>query len=230
MVNIDTVYQRVLAIANKEQRGYITPLEFNLLANQAQLVIFEQYFYDLDKAKRVIGDDSSFSDMTELIKNKLTFFSSVVIIPGGTTFPVNYRTGKIFYSGYEVEQVETNDIANTFGSTFHALGLQKNPVYTESSVTGEDILVFDSAGQVNSGVSVEIISQPSKAEWGYDVVGEKALHNGSPNRTTHFEVHSSEETNLVMKILELGGVIMEDPNLVLYANQEQTENTQQQKQ
>ena len=68
MVNIDTVYQRVLAIANKEQRGYITPLEFNLLANQAQLVIFEQYFYDLDKAKRVAGDDSSFSDMTELIK------------------------------------------------------------------------------------------------------------------------------------------------------------------
>ena len=29
-VNIDTVYQRVLAIANKEQRGYITPQEFNL--------------------------------------------------------------------------------------------------------------------------------------------------------------------------------------------------------
>ena len=31
-VNIDTVYQRVLAIANKEQRRYITPQEFNLLA------------------------------------------------------------------------------------------------------------------------------------------------------------------------------------------------------
>ena len=45
MVNIDTVYQRVLAIANKEQRGYITPLEYNLLANQAQLDVFEQYFY-----------------------------------------------------------------------------------------------------------------------------------------------------------------------------------------
>ena len=168
--------------------------------------------------------------MTELIKNKLTFFSSVVTITGGTTFPTNYRTGKIFYSGYEVKQVETNDIANTFGSSFHALGLQKNPVYTESSVTGEDILVFDSVGQVNSGVSVEIISQPSKVEWGYDVVGEKALHNGGPTRTTHFELHSSEETNLVMKILELGGVIIEDPNVVQYANQEQIQTIQQEKQ
>ena len=46
-INIDTVYQRVLALANKEQRGYITPQEFNLHANQAQMDIFEQYFYDL---------------------------------------------------------------------------------------------------------------------------------------------------------------------------------------
>ena len=43
-VSIDTVYQRVLAALNKEQRGYITPQEFNLFANQAQLDIFEQYF------------------------------------------------------------------------------------------------------------------------------------------------------------------------------------------
>mgnify|MGYP003640912004 CR=1 FL=1 len=42
MISVDTVYQRVLALANKEQRGYVTPLEFNLLANQAQLLIFEQ--------------------------------------------------------------------------------------------------------------------------------------------------------------------------------------------
>ena len=49
MVNIDTVYQRVLAIANKEQRGYITPQEFNLFANQSQMDIFEQYFYDINQ-------------------------------------------------------------------------------------------------------------------------------------------------------------------------------------
>ena len=30
MISIDTVYQRVLALANKEQRGYVTPLEYNL--------------------------------------------------------------------------------------------------------------------------------------------------------------------------------------------------------
>ena len=47
MVNIDKVYQRVLAIANKEQRGYITPQEFNLMADKAQVEIFDSYFYDI---------------------------------------------------------------------------------------------------------------------------------------------------------------------------------------
>ena len=53
MVNIDTVYQRVLALANKEQRGYVTPQEFNLLANQAQQELFEQYIYDLNQRLRI---------------------------------------------------------------------------------------------------------------------------------------------------------------------------------
>ena len=48
-ISIDTVYQRVQAILNKENRGYISPQEFNLFANQAQLEIFEQYFFDLNQ-------------------------------------------------------------------------------------------------------------------------------------------------------------------------------------
>ena len=35
-VSIDSVYQKVLVLANKEQRGYITPQEFNLFADKAQ--------------------------------------------------------------------------------------------------------------------------------------------------------------------------------------------------
>ena len=53
MVSVDTVYQRVLALTNKEQRGYISPVKFNLFANQAQMDIFEQYFYDRNQFGRV---------------------------------------------------------------------------------------------------------------------------------------------------------------------------------
>ena len=51
-ISVDRVYQKVLAIANKEQRGYITPQEFNLFADHAQKDIFRQYFYDLEQFQR----------------------------------------------------------------------------------------------------------------------------------------------------------------------------------
>ena len=73
-VNIDTVYQRVLSIANKEQRGYITPQEFNLLANQAQLEIFEQYFYDLNQFGRLPGNETKYADMVDSLEEKISIF------------------------------------------------------------------------------------------------------------------------------------------------------------
>ena len=67
MVNIDDVYQRVLALANKEQRGYITTQEFNLLANQAQMEIFEQYFYDIKQFNRIPGNSQEFSESLSML-------------------------------------------------------------------------------------------------------------------------------------------------------------------
>ena len=68
MINVDRIYQRVLTLANKEQRGYITPQEFNILANQAQMDIFEQYFYDLNQFRRVSGNDTVHADMVDILE------------------------------------------------------------------------------------------------------------------------------------------------------------------
>ena len=216
-VTIDTVYQRVLAAANKEQRGYVTPIEFNLLANQAQLAIFEQYFYDLDQVKRKPSEETSFSDMSELIKNKLAPFTTVAAINFGHTFPANYRIGKVFW----------NEYLNINRSPWHKAYLHYDPVYIESQNSGQDIKAYNAFGQITSGLTCEIITKPGKVEWAYDVVAEKALYN--PNYTTNFYLHSSEETNLVLKILELSGIVVQDPGIIQYADQEGMKKIQQEK-
>jgi hypothetical protein len=222
MISIDTVYQRVLALANKEQRGYITPLEFNLLANQAQMAIFEQYFYDLSQEKRKedIGggnDISSFSDMPELIKNKLAPFTSIVNAANGNTFPVNYRTGRIFVGSDivkpEAKKVSFNESLYYLNSTFHRKALKENPIYRESQISGKDIDAINHNGIVGSAsdVRVEIIRKPHKVEWGYDVIAEKALYNAS--HSTDFQLHESEEVELVYKILTLAGITIKKDDL-----------------
>ena len=232
MITIDTVYQKVLALANKEQRGYITPLEFNLLANQAQELIFEQYFYDLDQMKRRDTDTTSLSDMSELIEGKLTEFTTVGTLTGGVTYPSNYRTGRIFVSvgtaDYEAKLIGMNEIANYLGSEFHLAGLNKNPIYTKINSATADINVYNHSGLVTTGVSCEIITRPTKVEWGYDVIAEKALYNAS--RSTNFQLHASEETELVFKILELAGIVINKVGLAQTAAQEDAKKIQYEKQ
>ena len=75
-VSIDTVYQRVLSILNKEQRGYVTPQEFNLFANQAQMDLFEQYFYDINQFSRMSGNSSEYSDMLTILNEKINLFET----------------------------------------------------------------------------------------------------------------------------------------------------------
>jgi hypothetical protein len=232
MIIIDTVYQKVLALANKEQRGYITPLEFNLLANQAQELIFEQYFYDLDQMKRRDTDTTSLSDMSELIENKLTEFTTIGLLTGGMTYPLNYRTGRIFVlvgtMNYEAKLVDINELRNYLGSEFHMAGLEKNPIYMKSNISATDIEVYNHLGLVTGGVSCEIITRPTKVEWGYDVIAEKALYNAS--RSTNFQLHASEETELVFKILELAGIVINKVGLAQTAAQEDGKKIQYEKQ
>ena len=46
---INEVRNTVLSILNKNNYGYISPSDFNLFAKQAQLDIFEQYFYGYNR-------------------------------------------------------------------------------------------------------------------------------------------------------------------------------------
>lgn len=76
-INIDTVYKTVLLILNKEQRGYMTPDEFNRTATQVQLNIFNTYFEDLNQQLRVPDNDSEYSDRVKNLQEKIAIFEEL---------------------------------------------------------------------------------------------------------------------------------------------------------
>ena len=71
-INVNNVYQTVLLILNKEQRGYMTPDEFNKTATQVQLDIFEKYFEDLNQQMRIPQADDDYSDRLMNLDEKFT--------------------------------------------------------------------------------------------------------------------------------------------------------------
>ena len=237
-VSIDTVYQRVLAAANKEQRGYITPIEFNLMANQAQMAIFEQYFYDRGQTERVAGNDLGHSDPDDILDEKIDLFSITQELGSNQFTPVDiYRVENVFLTvgdkAVNCEKISQKDFQLIMNSRMLHPSISR-PVYTMSSLaTQYQIQVFtpaviDANTLPEEGVvSANMIRVPTKAEWGYVVVNERALYNAA--RATDFELHISEETNLVNKILELAGIILNKPGLVQIADSEDIKRIQQQK-
>ena len=63
-------------------------------------------------------------------------------------------------------------------------------------------------------------------KWAFTVVNGKALYNSSGSQD--FKIHSSEEGNLINKILEMAGISMVKPDLTQSALQNQATNMQQQ--
>ena len=103
-ISVDTVYQRVLALANKEQRGYITPQEFNLLANQAQMTIFESYFYNKNMRERLeplYNPETDETNISELISRKLFPFKESLPVTSGHTFPATTTVSSVAYEIFQ---------------------------------------------------------------------------------------------------------------------------------
>ena len=73
-INVNTVYQTVLLILNKEQRGYMTPVEFNKTGAQAQLEIFETYFDSLNQQIRVPQTDADYANRVVNLDEKISIF------------------------------------------------------------------------------------------------------------------------------------------------------------
>ena len=77
-INVNTVYQTVLLILNKEQRGYMTPVEFNKIGTQVQLEIFERYFEDLNQQIRVPQTDTDYADRVVNLDEKISLLKVLV--------------------------------------------------------------------------------------------------------------------------------------------------------
>ena len=245
MVYIDTVYQRVLAIANKEQRGYITPQEFNLYANQAQMDIFEQYFYDLNQFMRGPGNDTRYADVVDILQEKIDHFEkyrqNIDMSPdpaGQGYLPVYYRMGELYYKhrgGYvEIEEANQNEIHHLQNSPLTAPSLSR-PMYVRLSNAGDgqanrerQIQIYPTT--IENNVVCNYIARPATVAWGYVVNATNGRALYSADRTTNFELHEADETELVIKILELAGITVKDAQLYQAAATEEAQKTQQEKQ
>jgi hypothetical protein len=130
-INVNTVYTTVLSILNKEQRGYITPDEFNKLATQVQLDIFENYFEDLNQQLRVPQTESEYANRRKNIDDCISIFKTIgdtTVVPIGVVNSLSLTSGGTGYTA-------ANNVS-TSGGTGTGLTVDTNitnPTFTLSA-------------------------------------------------------------------------------------------------
>jgi|TARA_R110002167_G_scaffold24849_4_gene86939 hypothetical protein len=258
MIIIDRVYQKVLALANKEQRGYITPQEFNLFADIAQMDIFEQYFHDLEKTTRKMPSRMNHSDKTQNLDHKISIFQryDVVVTATGIYGDISlndlsiYRLGRVSANyennefshpnhpvfsadlqSVEVEPIDINNMNRYATPLTKAAGIS-GPRYIEyqSSFDSHRIKVYPYPTSSDE-ITVSYIEKPITPNWTYFIGSTgAALYNPDANDHVNFQLHNSEENNLVIKILQLAGISIKDYQLAGAAAQQEAKKIQQENQ
>ena len=243
-INVDAVYKTVLFILNKEQRGYITPDEFNKTATQVQLDIFEQYFDDLNQQLRTPQADFDYSNRQVDLDDKISPFkcfgncsidsnlkfglppSDLLTSgtnvdytgnPGANDFSF-YRLGTVTYNDIEIQRLQRNEFYNIDKSDLTAPSVNF-PVYLYES---NRLNIKPPA--IVSDVSASFIRKPKNVKWNFVPDEGLGIFVYTPTGSRNFELNASEQVEVITKILFYSGIIIRDPQVVKVASQEIQQN------
>ena len=226
MVNVDIVYRTVLLIINKEQRGYITPDEFNKTATQVQLEIFNEYFDNLNQQIRVPDNDTEYADRIKNLQEKIAIFQtegvcSLSTLPGADWFDIPavtdfYNLGTVIYNDdKEVQYVQPNELLEINLSPI-TKPTKYWPVYTYKNFP-QQIKVFPKT--ITSGITCTYVRKPANPVWNF-ILGTNQQYIYDSQTSVQFELHPIEQTNLITRILLYSGIVIEDPQIVQIAAQQ----------
>jgi hypothetical protein len=230
-INVNTVYQTVLMILNKEQRGYMTPTEFNTVATQVQLEIFEKYFDDLNQQLRVPQADTDYADRQENIDEKIAIFktfgdaeydvSNSVSGPYFTLPSISdgygqevkfYRLGNVLYNDEKV--VQRLDRREFYYANQSRL---TKPTTINPAYLYENEKLFIKPISIVDKIKVDYIRKPKDVVWGFTVGGLGQYQSDLNNQDTtsvNFELHVSEQSEVILKVLLYAGIVIRDPQIV----------------
>ncbi len=229
-VNVDTVYKTVLYILNKEQRGYMTPDEFNKVGQQVQLEIFEAYFEELNQLQRQPQTNTEFSDRVQQIQNKIAPFE----VEGTATFDTSFfylpsnlhRLGEIYYNDATIVQpVQQNEYLLINKSRLTAPTIS-HPIYVQrgehTSAAGPPPVLHDKIfvypTSIQTSIKCSYVKVPDQINWAFTVNGVGA-YVFTETGAVYFELDASEQTEIILKILQYSGIIIRDPQIVQTAAQ-----------
>jgi|TARA_R110000796_G_scaffold47389_1_gene114005 hypothetical protein len=242
MVNVNTVYTTILYILNKEQRGYITPPEFNSLAEQVQEEIFQSYFPDGNQVNRQnqnnTQNDTEFFNMFKDTAYKLHPFEKDIPFVYDTASEAFYNTTDAIYKLGEI--ISTYNTTNpTYNSITQLTSKSDYSKITRSQLTSPTVsypIAYTTNAVIQTvpatlsrlivkvsptpnALNINCLLKPTAPSWSF-ITGNLGQYLYDSTTSVQFQLDTSEQTNLIIRILKYCGLIINDPEIINVAAQE----------
>ena len=231
---IDSVRSTVLAILNKDNRGSITPDQFNLYATTAQLEIYEQYFYDYASAVKKTNQmiySSGHSDIAARLEEVIDFFTDPTPLAynGITlrfTVPADtYKTGQLVYNDTTPLEIVS---ANKIYPLIQSLDTTPDVGCPAAVIYGDEIKVYPTT--ITSNVSALRSRYLADPKWTYNTFSNgEPLFNQSATDYQDFEIPKDDFYNLVSKICQFAGTQIRESEVVQFVKGDEIQEKQEQK-
>lgn len=234
---INDVRNTVLSIISKENRGYITPLEFNLFAKQAQLEIFEQYVFNYSNAINKQNARMHGEGYTDIPRNMVEVIDSFSVLGSLLYNPVNnhytlpndyfFLTRINYNNNKEVEKVSPSKILYLNASNLTAPSVSY-PVYTldEQGIIVYPTTIVPPPPYSSTPITAQYLRYPKDPQWTYTSPSGDPLFDPSSSTYQDFELPLSDFANLVVKILEYAGISIRESEVVSAAKAEEVQDIQ----
>lgn len=227
---INSVRNTVLSVLNKNNYGYISPNDFNLFAKQAQLDIFENYFYRYNY--QILKENAresgiGYADIKKQYEEVIDSFSKTVSLTktsGTFDLPSDYYTiVRVIYTNGVGKMVEIEKVPVARAQQLLMSNLTQPIELFPAYVQLEDKLTVY-PDTISTGVSCYYVRYPKDPKWTYSMFQGEPLFNQSANDYQDFELPLTDEPALVAKILQFAGMSIREIEALNFANQqEQTE-------
>jgi len=203
-LGVDDVFRFVQFVANKESRGWISPEEFLIAAEVAQLSLYSELEALYAQTKKVHASLRPFESVSDTIidsdplpsRFRIPIIASVV--GGGGTV------------GAEVKEIEKAELPNIITSSIVAPSLAY-PIYY---IDGENVIVYIIPDVIT--IKIDFLRAPIPPVWGYTVSA-----SGRPVyaevSSTNFGFDPSLFTDISMRILANIGINIGKEEITQYA-------------
>lgn len=223
-MNINDVHKTVLYFLNKEQNGFVTPEEIDLVLDKAQMVLFNQYHTNpkapFNPDARSFGDSQRLDDALSAFKSKYTFTTNLT--PSGViTLPNDYiHLISLFTTQYN------NTLQRNVYSAVKVLNEEELIDRLESQVLpvtpDEPIAIMNSQNRIQlfpespATGGVYYFKRPAVPVFGYTQSGRTITYNAGTS--TQLEWRDTDIMNIIVIALSYYGLNMTNADIVQFAN------------